>query len=266
VLDKNGWSLIYEQAIYDDGRLLFPERLNKKFLDAARKTMGSYLFANQYLNQVIPEDEKRFRPEWLRYYDQIPKGCYSFGFIDPAIGQDKHHDYTGIVIIDLDTNGNWYLRVASRQRLTPTEIVAKMFEIHREFKLLTLGVEVVAYQEALLYILDEEMKKRGVVIPVTGVTRNKISKNTRILGLVPRFEWGRLYLAKGLTDFEDEYASFPRGGHDDLLDALASCEEIARYPQAKKEILTQPHSQHDPKYESWRIAQMVKQANRGDDE
>jgi predicted phage terminase large subunit-like protein len=252
------WDVIYEKAIRDDGTLLFPERLTKDFLENARRTMGSYLYANQYQNEVIPEDEKTFKPHWLKYYKEIPNHTYRFGFIDPAIGQLKHHDYTGICIVDVDTDGQWYLRMAKRERLTPTQIVDKMFEICKEFQLKGLGVEVVAYQEALLYILQEKMNERKVTLPVKGVARSKTSKQTRILGLVPRFEWGRLLVSQGMVDFEDEYNTFPRGNHDDILDALASIEEIAFYPVKKEKEIVKPHSPHHPDHERWVIRDLVK--------
>lgn len=223
--------------------------------------MGSYGFSNQYQNECIPESEKRFKASWLKYYSTLPENTYRFGFIDPAIGQEKHHDYTGIVVVDVDSDGVWYVRLALRQRLTPTEIVAKMFEIHKTFKLQALGVEVVAYQEALLYILDQEMKRKNEIIPVKGIRRNSTSKNTRILGLVPRFEWGRLYMAQGLRDLEDEYGSFPRGRHDDLLDSLASLEELVYYPQKPRESHEAP-SPNSPLYESWYIKNLYKTANQ----
>ena len=259
------WSLVYEKAIKEDGSLLFPQRLTKEFLESARRTMGSYLFANQYQNEVIPDDEKTFKLHWLRYYKTIPQNTYRFGFIDPAIGQKKHHDYTGIVIIDVDTEGVWYLRVAARYRLTPTEIVDKMFALQEEWQLKALGVESQAYQEALLYILAERMRAEKKVIPVTGIKRDKTSKQTRILGLVPRFEWGRLLVSQGMVDFEDEYGSFPRGNHDDILDSLASLEEIVFYPTKVEKKIEQPHSPHHPDYEKWAIRELVAKQRNGDD-
>ena len=252
------WSVVYKRAIEKDGTLLFPERLTKSFLESARRTMGSYLYANQYQNEVIPEDEKTFKPHWLKNYKTIPMETYRFGFIDPAIGQLKHHDYTGIVVVDVDTDGVWYLRIAERVRLTPTGIVDKMFQLCAQFQLKALGVETVAYQEALLYILSERMQREQKIVPVKGITRTKTSKQTRILGLVPRFEWGRLLCAQGMVDFEDEYNTFPRGNHDDILDALASLEEIVFYPTKKEIEIVEPHSPHDPNYERWKIRDLIK--------
>lgn len=227
--------------------------------------MGSYLFANQYQNEVIPDDEKSFKPQWLQYYSQIPGNTHAFGFIDPAIGQHKHNDYTGICIVEVTSNGDWYLRYAKRLRLTPTQIVAKMFELCDTFKLKGLGVEVVAYQEALLYFLDQEMKRTKRILPVKGIARTQVSKNSRILGLVPRFEWGRIFVAQSQTDFEDEYNSFPRGSHDDIMDALASLEELVYYPTEEKKVLQKPNSPLDPNWEKWAIQQMEKKNKYGSD-
>lgn len=252
------WSVVYESATRKDGSLLFPERLTLEFLDNARRVMGPYNYENQYQNQVIPEDEKRFKPHWLRYFHSLPDTVYTFAFVDPAIGQKEHHDYTGIAVVSVDPDANWYVRVANRYRLTPTEIVEKVFEIHKTFKCQAIGIESVGYQEALLYILDEEMKKRQTIVPVRGITRSRQSKESRILGLVPRFDLGRCMVMQGMLDFEEEYATFPRGSYDDILDALASIDNVVLYPERKKETLTQPHSPQDKNYESWVIRQMVK--------
>lgn len=255
------WSIVYEKAIRDDGTLYFPERLTAEFLDSARRTMGSYLFANQYQNVIIPDEEKKFRKEWLKYSTVLPSVSYRFGFIDPAIGQKKRSDYTGIAIIHVDQDKRWYLNYAARFRLTPSQIVNKTFEICEQFKLDCLGIENVAFQEALLYLISEEMIKRDKMLPIKGITRSNVSKETRILGLVPRFEWGRIDVYPGMIDFEDEYDSFPRGTHDDILDALASLEELVYYPERESTKLEQPHSPHDPNYEKWYIQQLVERSN-----
>lgn len=257
------WSLVYEKAIREDGSLFFPERLTHEFLQETRKTMGSYLFANQYQNEIIPDDEKQFRIEWLRYYKQIPAQTYTFAFIDPAIGQKKTSDYTGIVVVSVDTEANWYLKLAKRARLKPTEIVKTVFDIQVAFQCQAIGVESVAYQEALLYMIDEESRRRGVVIPVIGVKPpTDKTKETRILALVPRFEWGRILIDQGLHDFETEYSQFPRGAHDDIMDALANIEEIATVPRHYEVKLEKPNSPNDPGYEQWVIQQKIRQSTQ----
>lgn len=220
--------------------------------------MGSYLFANQYQNEVLPEGAQPFKKDWLRYYQALPARRHSFGFIDPALSEGDGADFTGVVVIDVDSDQNWFLKFARRYRINPTETVNLMFDLCKNFALNCLGVENVAYQKALLYMLSEEMKRRNQIIPVKGIhPGTDKTKETRIMGLIPRFEWGRIALAQGLHDFEMEYATFPRGAHDDLLDPLSQLEQIVFYPEKVKEKNDRPAA-NDPNYERWYIANLEK--------
>lgn len=247
------WEVVYERAIRDDGSLFFPQRLDKEFLDNAKKVMGSYMFANQYQNEVIPLDQQVFKPEWKRYYTQLPKTYNTFVTIDPAISLEETADYTGVCVLHVDSDQNWYLAMAARYRVTPTSLMDLIFRLHKQFSPKVIGIEDVMYQKALLYMLDEEMRRRNQLLPVKGIRpeHNK-AKDLRILSLVPRFEFNRIQIAKGMTDFEEEFAKFPRGTHDDILDSLAYCEKVVFYPEKEKPSNVQPPPNH-PDYEKWYI-------------
>jgi len=205
-----------------------------------------------------------FKPEWNRYYGVVPGGCYTFGFVDPAISQNKHSDYTSFVAVSIDYDGTWWVRAANKYKLNPTQIVEKMFTFCKEFDLMVLGIETQGYQEAILSILDHCSRESGIVLPVKGIKRGGISKHTRILSLVPRMEWARLFLKAGLTDLEDELASFPRG-HDDILDALSSISEIMIVPQRKVRDPNEQPNTTDPNYEAWYIRQLGRQQVSNDE-
>ena len=116
-----------------------------------------------------------------------------------------------------------------------------------------IGVEAVAYQMSLMHFLDAEMRKRKVICPVAPIMRGPDkSKGMRIRSLVPRFEWQRILIKPGLTEFEDEYLKFPRGTFVDILDALSSIEEIAHPPEPPKKDEKAPPPNH-PDYEKWFI-------------
>lgn len=258
------WSVIYEKSIREDGTLFFPQKLSKEFLDSAKKTMGSYIFANQYQNEIIPEELQSFKKHWIKTYERIPKRVNTFAMIDPAIGQNKNSDYTGIVVVDVDEALNWYVKVARRERLTPTQIMDMAFQINDEFKPLAIGIESVAYQKALIYLISEEMTKRKKIIPLKEILPpNDRTKEVKIRGpLVPRYEWGRIFHAQGLYDLETELLQFPRGSHDDLIDALASIDQFVTYPEKEKEDDGKPRSQQDPRYEKWFIRNAIKNKNQ----
>lgn len=254
------WSVVYKRAINPDGSLFFPERLSHQFLENAKRTMGSYLFANQYMNEIIPDGEQPFKKEWIRYYQHLPERKHTFAFIDPAISQTDNADFTALTVIDVDVDQNWYVRCAQRFKINPTQLVSLVFNVNNQFKPMCIGIEDVAYQKALLYMLDEEMRRRKIIAPVKGINPGTDkTKEMRILSLVPRFEWGRIFLAQGLTDFEMEMMLFPRGSHDDLLDSLAYMEQIIVYPSKEKTHGSSKPAPNSPEYEKWYIQNLHKQ-------
>ncbi len=229
------WSVVYKKAVLDDGSLLFPERLSHEFLESQKRKLGSYAYSNQYQNEIIPESDQTFKKSWFRYYDTLPSRVYNFAMIDPAIGQKKTSDYTGLSVVSVDIDGNWYIRVARRERLTPSQIVNTCFKIQSEFQTLGIGVEAVAYQEALLYMLAEETRRRKINLPIKEIRPpTDRTKEARIRGLVPRYEWGRVFHSQGLYDLETELLQFPRGSHDDIIDSLSSMEELVIYPEKER--------------------------------
>lgn len=259
--EKDGWSIVYDKAIRDDGSLFFPARLTKEFLDEQRKVLGSYIFYNQYLNEIIPEGEQEFKREWLKYYSATPKTTNCFAFIDPAISLSEKADFTALTIIRVDENNDWYLEVAKQAKLTATQTVNLCFKVCELYPVNILGIEDVAYQKALLHFLDAEMRKRNRVLPIKGIRRGTDkTKEMRIRGLIPRFEWGRIFIKQGLDDFEDQYLKFPKAQHDDILDSLSSIEEIAYPPQIKKETPRDPHPS-TAEYEKRVIQNLVRRAN-----
>jgi hypothetical protein len=261
-VDGEKWICVYDRAIRDDGSLLFPKKLTKEYLARQRKAQGSYIFAHQYMNEIIPPEDQDFRREWLTYYRDLPKIKNTFAFIDPAISLEDMACFTAFVVVDVDTDNQWFLKVAKRVRITATATIQLIFKLHELYKCTMIGVEGVAYQQALMHFLDSEMRKRRVTLPVTEIRRGPDkSKNMRIRSLVPRFEWQRLLIKPGLYDFEDEYLKFPRGTFVDILDALSSIEEIAYPPEKPKERNIEP-APNSPKYEQWYIRQLLAKKER----
>lgn len=261
-VDKNGWAIVYDKAIREDGSLFFPEKLNHEFLDQQKKTQGSYIFIQQYQNEVLPEEMQILKKEWLAYYQSIPENVFTFAFIDPAVGKKdettgefKRSDYTALAVVDVDTEGCWYLRVARRAKLTVTQQVQLVFDVNEKFKPIILGIEDVAYQNALIQLVSERMVRENVMVPVKGIKRTQVSKQARIRALVPRFEWRRVLIAQGLFEFEREYLKFPRAQHDDILDAVASINEIYQQPPKLKEPNRVPRPS-DKNYESYYIQKL----------
>lgn len=254
--------MAYDKAVRPDGTLLFPQKLSKDYLARQRKIQGPYIYASQYQNEIVPSDEQDFKKEWIKYYAELPKLKHTFAMIDPAISLDQAACYTGLAIIDVDINNQWYLKVARRVRIDATQTIDLIFEINRLYKPQLIGVETVAYQMAIMHFLKDEMNKRGITLPVHGVNRGPDkSKMMRIRSLVPRFENQGILVKPGLTEFEDEYSKFPRGTFVDILDALSSIEEFSYKPDRPKELEKQPPP-NSPLYEKWFRKQLAERNNQ----
>jgi predicted phage terminase large subunit-like protein len=248
------WDIVYKGIYDEDGRSIFERKLPTSFLDSIKRAQGPYVFANQYLNEIIPTELQSFKREWLVYYNSLPSSIHNFMFIDPAISQADSADFTGVVVVAVDADKRWYVRYARRHKITPPQIIELIFALAKEFDPQIIGIEDVAYQKALLYFMDEEMRRRNVLLPIKGVKPpTDRNKQMRILGaLVPRFFSGTVMLNRGLTDLELELLKFPRGSHDDLIDALAAVEYIYYPPPHEKEWAKKP-APNAPNYESYYI-------------
>lgn len=245
------WEVVYKKAYNNDGSLFFPEKLTHAFLERQKMEQGSYIFSNQYLNEIIPLEMQSFKKEWFHYYESIPKNHHNFCFIDPAISQTVHADFTGVVVVAVDEENRWYVRFAKRYKVTPTQLISLIFEIQKNFKCQAIGIEEVAFQKALLYFLSDEMKRRANFLPIKGIKPpTDKSKEMRILSLVPRFEWNRIFLNKGLNDLELELMMFPRAAHDDLIDSLQAIDMIAHPPPVEK-MWEKPPAPNHPDYEKY---------------
>ena len=255
------WQVVYKKAYNEDGSLFFPEKLTHAFLESQKKEQGSYIFSNQYLNEIIPLDMQTFKREWLRYYETIPKNHYNFAFVDPAISQADGADFTGVVVVAVDSENRWYVRFAKRYKINPTQIISLIFEIQKNFNCQGIGIEDVAFQKALIHFLSDEMKRRMDFLPIKGIKPpTDKTKEMRVLSLVPRFEWERVFLNKGLNDLEIELSSFPRGAHDDLIDALAYIDFIA-FPPPVEKVWEKPVAPNHPDYERYYLHKLRTKEN-----
>jgi len=263
------WNIVYEGAYLEDGQPYFPQKLGTEKLKELRQTQGPYKFANQYLNITIPDEDQDFKKSWLRYYTHLPDQVYTFIFIDPAISLMDGADYTATIVVRVDCMKNWYVTHAIRQRITATQTVEWLFKLYETFKPQRIGIEDVAYQKALEHFTVEKMLERDIMLPLVSLKRSVTtqdgkrssnSKPMRIRSLIPRFEFGNILLGQGLDDLLLEYAQFPRGSHDDLLDALSSIEEIVYYPDKPKEVNHVQDPNHK-NFEKHYIRQLAKRAN-----
>jgi predicted phage terminase large subunit-like protein len=223
----------------DDGTLTGePVFLTAQALADKRRDMGPYTFACQMLQDPKGDETQGFRDEWVRYYDgEAASGTNRYILIDAASGKKKGNDYTGIWVIGLGEDKNYYALEIIRDRLNLTQRAALVMALHRKWKPKEVRYEkygLMADVEHIKFVQGQE-NYRFDIIEVGG----QLSKTDRIKRLIPLFEQGRVYLPRsqsrtnyeGITEdmvhifIQEEYKAFPVSLHDDMLDSLARIAE-----------------------------------------
>lgn len=240
IAEKSDLYDIYIRKVWEDGQLIYPEKFNDILIEEIRREQGSYIFSCQYLNEPVDDESAVFRKSWLKYYQdddlEIAGRNMTFITLDPAISQETAGDNSVFTINKVDQFNTWWIKFVSG-KMTPRELIDKIFELDEMYKPALIGVEMAAFQKILRYNLEEEMGIRNHYLPIIELKPDARSKKERIRGLQPRFEYGTILVEENTHEthkFEDEYLRFPKATHDDMLDSLAYQLDIA-YPPRKIE-------------------------------
>jgi hypothetical protein len=215
------------------------ELIDPKEIDAAKRTLSSFAFAQEYLASFSNAGADIFREEWLRY-GEMPKvySCYIAvdlaGFEDVAgvaKGHKKKLDRTAICVVFATDDGKWFVRKIEYGRWDIRETAVRILKNIREFRPLAMGIEKGALFNAVMPYLTDLMRKNGVYAHVKPLTHGNVKKEDRIIwALQGRFEHGRIILNKdeNWDIFLDEYLMFPtKGVHDEGPDVLAMIDQLA---------------------------------------
>lgn len=184
---------------------------------------------------AISPERQTFKKEYFMYYAPTElklEDCSIYTTVDLAISQKESADYTVVCTVAVNSDNKWFILDIDFDRYDPSQTIDAIFRAVQKYKPLYVGVEKVAYQASVKHYLEKEMPKRNIWFTVKDLEASS-RKELRIATLQPRFKSGSVWFpmgAKFLTELESELQSFPKGLHDDLIDALAYISQIALPP------------------------------------
>jgi len=242
ILDNevDNFDIITRGAYNDDGSLYFPTRLTAEFLEEQKKSQGSWIFSCQYMNQPIDAENQVFRQEWLQYYETVPATLNYFMTIDPAGTTAKRSDFTAILVIGIDCENNIYVIENHQLKVSQADWMDLVFREVIKYNMHVDGgavsLETNALQRTYKYAFDFEMEKRKVYFAIveSKPTGNSGSKEARIRALQPFFERGKIFYKRDMHSLIDQTLRFPKGRHDDQIDALKDVLPIMFPPERGK--------------------------------
>lgn len=233
-----------------EGEALWPEWFKSADIDQAKRDARNWLAL--YQQRPRPESGGEFKKPWIKTYRNRPeRGMNVYVLVDPASEKKKTSDFTAVWVLGLAADQNIYALDFYRDKMSLTERAELIFKLHRQWRPLKVGYEKYGMQADVEHLKDrmEREHYRFQVVELGGQLR----KEDRIRRLIPLFEGARIWLPETLNktdhngvvrelvnDFvEEEYAPFPVGKHDDMLDCLARIEDPMLgtvFPAEKKRV------------------------------
>lgn len=224
-------ALATENSDYrQEGEALWPDKFDRGKLLTMKTAMGGYEFSALYQQTPIDEENRKFKQAWFRYepYEKLDIATtYNTMTIDPRGKDDVKagNDYVGITVNFINKENIWHF-MAYREKLNATALVDLIFTNWQRYNLRAIGIEDNMFTQALMVIVREEMRKRGVYPNIILLKPSGIQKELRIEALVPRYEHGGIvHLTYGgqnqCSDLEDELKLFPKAANDDTSDSAA---------------------------------------------
>lgn len=225
-----GWQtrVFYAITTEEDGteRALWPEHRSLEKLRAMRDDpsdqdfIGSITFAQEYQHKPFSEEDAIIQPDWIKECEpsQVPDRHTRLArvlTIDPAASERQTADFTAMIVADLYTDGNVYIRAIRNQRTSPSVTADTVRELDEIYKPQVIGIEKGALGLVFRDLLEG--------LPVIGLEPDK-DKVRRLLAVSRFFEAGRVYTVKNIQNgqaFREQLIEFPKGTHDDMVDAAA---------------------------------------------
>jgi phage terminase large subunit-like protein len=229
----------FEQSfvpVEENGVYNFPERIDKVGFETICKdpSMNPYDVQSQYFLNPIDPSQRKFKDEWVKFYDELPKGLSEYLLCDPASSKKKTSDYTVIERWGIDSEGNVYLLDAIRDRLLSNERIELYVALAKQSKNLKVAkYEVLGGRHGDLENIRLKFLEEKLPIEARETKATTASKSDRIeQRLVGQFHAGKVFLPRKMPkvyrhdgknyDFVEEYLleyrQFPFSEHDDILD------------------------------------------------
>jgi predicted phage terminase large subunit-like protein len=210
----------------EDQEPLWPAREGAAELAAQQRTLGSYAYAGQYQQRPSPRGGGLFKRDWWRFYDVLPPLQRFAQSWDLAFKGGETSDYV-VGLFAGQKGADVYLIDRYKARASFQQTCAAIVAMRRRHPHTgAIWVEDAANGPAVIDALKSQVRGLIPVNPAGG-------KYARASACEPRVEAGNVYLPRPTTpegtpiaerawvhDFIEQLAVFPKGEHDDDVDAF----------------------------------------------
>lgn len=199
------------QGYLSDMEATLPQVWRTKYLEGSWDDFGGAVFPPHMIRPST-------RP--------LPEMAIHFTAIDPAISEDDEADETAICTFGIDYDGSLHEVETLSGRWSFLEQVKQLKAVNERYQPRFIGVEAVAYQAALHQVCTRE----GLPAVELKVHKDKVM---RAMGVSRWFEDGRVKI--NTPALSRQLIEFPKGTHDDLVDACVHCLNLIQNTWSEKQ-------------------------------
>tara|TARA_R110000868_G_scaffold403088_1_gene679958 strand:- start:7567 stop:8862 length:1296 start_codon:yes stop_codon:yes gene_type:complete len=228
---KGMWKSVKYRAHNEDfSELLWPSKKSavefKMLYDEAVKDGTTDIYSQEYLNVPLDESVTFFkRADFLPIREEDTKlKLHYYITADLAISESEKADYSVFIVAGVDENKIIHIKDVIRQRMDGREIVDTLLSLHRIYEPEAVGIEDMQVSKSIGPFLREEMVKTNTYLSLLPLKHGGKDKTSRARSIQARLRAHGLKFSKDqdwYPIFENECLTFPRGKHDDQVDAFA---------------------------------------------
>jgi predicted phage terminase large subunit-like protein len=228
-----------EEAMIKGTKVLWSGRYDYYNLMEMRLKEGESSFNSEMQNEPVNVRDCIFNIAGLRYWTDkygtveefmryMRERVLIFIGCDPSLGENADSgDYSAIVVIAFDPEkGVYYVLEVDVDRRRPSDTINRIIDYCKKYEVIKVGIEVNQFQALMADDLRRRADEENVRVSIVKVT-NTSNKRMRIETLQPLFERERIRISRKHYALIEELQYFPKGKHDDALDALELAIRVA---------------------------------------
>lgn len=228
---KGMWKSVKYRAHNEDfSELLWPSKKSaaefKMMYEEAVRDGTADVYSQEYLNYPLDESVSFFKKhDFLQISEEELKlPLHYYVTADLAISQDEKADYSVFIVAGIDENKIIHVKNVIRERLDGRDIVDTLLALQRTYEPEAIGIEEMQVSKSIGPFLREEMIKTNTYPSLLALKHGGKDKTFRSRSIQARMRTHGVRFAKDedwYSNFENECLTFPRGKHDDQVDAFA---------------------------------------------